>query len=68
MNKFAELSRIVPATDALKGRIVSFMHAASTEITPQEESRLPELAQWMRKIAAGAVDIDHQDKQFRMRG
>jgi methylenetetrahydrofolate reductase (NADPH) len=43
MNKLAQSGRTVPATDALKARIVSFMHAASTEITPPEESRLPEL-------------------------
>ena len=35
--------RAAPATDDLKGRIVSFMGGASTEITPSEESRLPEL-------------------------
>jgi methylenetetrahydrofolate reductase (NADPH) len=32
-----------PTTDDLKGRIVSFMRGASTEITPSEENRLPEL-------------------------
>jgi methylenetetrahydrofolate reductase (NADPH) len=32
-----------PTTDDLKGRIVAFMRGASTEITPSEESRLPEL-------------------------
>jgi methylenetetrahydrofolate reductase (NADH) len=32
-----------PAEDDLKGRIVSFMRDASTEITPSEENRLPEL-------------------------
>jgi methylenetetrahydrofolate reductase (NADPH) len=32
-----------PAMDDLKGRIVSFMGGASTEITPSEENRLPEL-------------------------
>src|ERR1700692_2667419 len=30
-------------TDDLKGRIASFMRGASTEITPAEENRLPEL-------------------------
>jgi methylenetetrahydrofolate reductase (NADPH) len=35
--------RAVSATDDLKGRIVSFMRGASTEITPSEESRLGEL-------------------------
>src|ERR1700719_2043120 len=32
-----------PTTDDLKGRISSFMRGASTEITPAEENRLPEL-------------------------
>lgn len=32
-----------PTTEDLKGRIVSFMRGASTEITPSEENRLPEL-------------------------
>jgi methylenetetrahydrofolate reductase (NADPH) len=36
--------RAAPAMDDLKGRIVSFMRGASTEITPSEVSRLPELA------------------------
>ncbi|HWX27013.1 MAG TPA: hypothetical protein VNZ53_06190 [Steroidobacteraceae bacterium] len=41
----------------IKGRIVSFMRGASTEITPSEESRLPELA---RVLPAGtAVYIAH---------
>jgi methylenetetrahydrofolate reductase (NADPH) len=44
MDKLAESGRTVPATDALKARIVAFMRAASTEITPSEENRLPELA------------------------
>jgi methylenetetrahydrofolate reductase (NADPH) len=44
MDKLAQSGRTVPATDALKARIVSFMRAASTEITPPEENRLPELA------------------------
>ncbi len=35
--------RAAPATDDLKGRIASFMGGASTEITPSEENRLPEL-------------------------
>ena len=43
MDKLAQSGRLVPATDALKARIVSFMQAASTEITPPEEYRLPEL-------------------------
>lgn len=33
----------VPAAEDLKERIVSFMRGASTEITPTEENRLPEL-------------------------
>jgi methylenetetrahydrofolate reductase (NADPH) len=36
-------SRATAATDDLKGRIASFMRGASTEITPSEENRLPEL-------------------------
>jgi methylenetetrahydrofolate reductase (NADPH) len=43
MNTLAESGRIVPAADALKARIVSFMQDASTEIVPAEEDRLPEL-------------------------
>jgi methylenetetrahydrofolate reductase (NADPH) len=43
MDKPAQSGRTVPATDALKARIVSFMQSASTEITPPEENRLPEL-------------------------
>jgi methylenetetrahydrofolate reductase (NADPH) len=43
MDKLAQSGRTVPATDALKARIVSFMNAASTEITPPEESRLQQL-------------------------
>jgi methylenetetrahydrofolate reductase (NADPH) len=43
MLKASHPGRAVPATDDLKARIVSFMHGASTEITPSEESRLPEL-------------------------
>jgi methylenetetrahydrofolate reductase (NADPH) len=35
--------RTTSATDELKGRIVSFMRGASTEITPSEEGRLSEL-------------------------
>jgi methylenetetrahydrofolate reductase (NADPH) len=41
----------------IKGRIVSFMRSASTEITPSEEGRLPELA---RVLPAGtAVYVAH---------
>jgi len=43
MIKVSQPGRAAPATDDLKGRIVSFMGGASTEITPSEESRLPEL-------------------------
>src|SRR5271155_3444756 len=35
---------VAPTMDDLKGRIVSFMRGASTEITPSETHRLPELA------------------------
>ena len=35
--------RAAAAADDLKGRIESFMRGASTEITPSEENRLPEL-------------------------
>jgi methylenetetrahydrofolate reductase (NADPH) len=43
MVKVNQPGRAAPATDDLKGRIVSFMRGASTEITPSEENRLPEL-------------------------
>jgi methylenetetrahydrofolate reductase (NADH) len=43
MVKVSQPGRAAPATDELKARIVSFMGAASTEITPSEENRLPEL-------------------------
>jgi methylenetetrahydrofolate reductase (NADPH) len=43
MVKVSQLGRDAPATDDLKGRIVSFVRGASTEITPSEQSRLPEL-------------------------
>ena len=43
MVKVNQPGRATPATDDLKGRIVSFMRGASTEITPSEENRLPEL-------------------------
>jgi len=39
-----EASQSASAADDLKARIVDFMRGASTEITPGEESRLPELA------------------------
>jgi len=44
MLKVGQPNRAAPATDDLKGRIVSFMSGASTEITPSEVERLPELA------------------------
>jgi methylenetetrahydrofolate reductase (NADPH) len=43
MVKVSQPGRAAPATNHLKGRIMSFMGAASTEITPSEENRLPEL-------------------------
>jgi len=43
MVKVNQPGRAAPATDDLRGRIVSFMRGASTEITPSEENRLPEL-------------------------
>jgi methylenetetrahydrofolate reductase (NADPH) len=44
MLKVSQLRRTAPAADELKGRIESFLRGASTEITPSEEGRLPELA------------------------
>jgi methylenetetrahydrofolate reductase (NADPH) len=43
MVKVGQSGRAAPATDDLKGRILLFMRGASTEITPSEEYRLPEL-------------------------
>ncbi len=43
MVKVVQPGRVAPATDDLTGRILSFMRGASTEITPAEENRLPEL-------------------------
>jgi methylenetetrahydrofolate reductase (NADPH) len=43
---------VAPAMDDLKGRIVSFMRGASTEITPSETHRLPELAAVLPRGAA----------------
>jgi methylenetetrahydrofolate reductase (NADPH) len=40
----AQFDRATPAPEDLKGRIVRFMGGASTEITPSEADRLPELA------------------------
>ena len=44
MVNVGQSSLVAPAMDDLKGRIVSFMRDASTEITPTETNRLPELA------------------------
>lgn len=44
MLKVIQAARAVPTASAVKHRIVSFMRDASTEITPAEEDRLPELA------------------------
>jgi methylenetetrahydrofolate reductase (NADPH) len=44
MVNLSQLDRAAPEAVDLKGRIVSFMRGASTEITPSEESRLPDLA------------------------
>jgi methylenetetrahydrofolate reductase (NADPH) len=44
MAEAGQLGRALPAMHDLKGRIVEFMRGASTEITPSEEERLPELA------------------------
>src|SRR5277367_4360053 len=43
MIKGSQLDRAASAADELKCRIVSFMRGASTEITPSEEDRLPDL-------------------------
>jgi methylenetetrahydrofolate reductase (NADPH) len=43
MVKVSQPGGAAPATNGLKSRIVAFMGGASTEITPSEESRLPEL-------------------------
>jgi methylenetetrahydrofolate reductase (NADPH) len=52
MVKAGQLGRPLPETDDLKGRIVAFMRGASTEITPSEEDRLPDLAAILTKGAA----------------
>lgn len=52
MVEAGQLGRAMPATHELKGRIVGFMRAASTEITPSEEDRLPELAAVLAKGTA----------------
>jgi methylenetetrahydrofolate reductase (NADPH) len=51
MGKLGQRVAAAPATDDLKGRIVSFMRGASTEISPSEENRLPEVAE---ALPAGA--------------
>ena len=57
MVKVSQPGAAVPATNDLKGRIVSFMGGASTEITPSEESRLPELKSLLP--AGAAVFVAH---------
>ncbi len=57
MVKVSQLGRAAPATEDLKGRVVSFMRGASTEITPSEENRLPELASMLP--AGTAVYVAH---------
>ncbi len=52
MVEAGQLGRATPAMHDLKGRIVAFMRAASTEITPSEEDRLPELAAVLAKGTA----------------
>lgn len=43
MDNDGQAGHAAPTTDDLKGRIAAFMRGASTEITPAEENRLPEL-------------------------
>ena len=57
MVKGSQSGRAAAATDDLKGRIVSFMGEASTEITPSEENRLTELKSVLQ--AGTAVFIAH---------
>jgi methylenetetrahydrofolate reductase (NADPH) len=52
MAETGHLSRALPAMHDLKSRIVGFMRGASTEITPSEEERLPELAAVLGKGTA----------------
>jgi len=49
--------RVASPTDDLKGRIAAFVRAASTEITPAEESRLADLASILP--AGTAVYVAH---------
>ncbi len=44
MLKVIQPARAAPAAGGVEHRIISFMRHASTEITPAEENRLPELA------------------------
>jgi methylenetetrahydrofolate reductase (NADPH) len=57
MVKVSQLGGTAPATNDLKGRIISFMARASTEITPSEEGRLPELQSLLP--AGTAVFVAH---------
>jgi len=57
MVKVSQLGAAAPATNDVKGRIVSFMTRASTEISPSEESRLPELKSLLP--AGAAVFVAH---------
>ena len=57
MVKVSQSGGAAPATHDLKSRIVSFMGGASTEITPSEESRLPELKSLLP--AGTAVFVAH---------
>src|SRR6202521_2768725 len=57
MVKVSQPGRAAPAMNDLKGRIVSFMGGASTEITPSEENRLPELKSVLP--AGSAVFVAH---------
>jgi|SRR5450432_172485 len=60
MVKVGQPGRVAPATDDLKGRIMSFMRGASTEITPSEENRLPELKSVLP--AGTAIYVAHTPK------
>jgi len=57
MVKVSQLGGAAPATNDLKSRIVAFMRDASTEITPSEEGRLPELQSLLP--AGTAVFVAH---------
>jgi len=60
MIKGSQLDRAASAADELKCRIVSFMRGASTEITPSEEDRLPDLKSLLP--AGTAVHVAHTPK------